>query len=161
MTRRKENTTAGQGSPLSAQFWSCVQHGFACGLQWNRAGCSPQGAPRRAVSWKMEMCLRKQWVLCCLWDFLQPGVTRCDGRLGGPPSCFCSCVSLQERVYIKQRINLHKGIYLSPGKIHTKTWKVKAALITQEGFKAQQFTRIEGFIGKQWFSCVTPGNKPI
>lgn len=39
--------------------------------------------------------------------------------------------------------------------------KRKAALITQEGFKAQQFTRLEGFIEKQGFSCVTVGNKPI
>lgn len=88
-------------------------------------------------------------------------VVGCRGWGGSPFLFLFLCISLQEQVYIKQRINLHKGIYLSLGKTHTKTWKVKAALITQEGFKAQQFTRIEGFIEKQWFSCVTPGNKPI
>lgn len=37
----------------------------------------------------------------------------------------------------------------------------KTILITQEEFKAGQFTRIEGFIEKQWFSYITPGNKPL
>lgn len=33
--------------------------------------------------------------------------------------------------------------------------------ITQEEFKAWHFTGIERFVEKQWFSCITPGNKPI
>lgn len=161
MTGRRKESTPRRGSPLPARFWSFVQHGFACGLQWD--GAAAALGELLAELWRGRWkCASGSSRYCAVCEILcSPEWPDVIVGWGGPPFRFCSCVSLQERVYIKQRINLHKGIYLSPGKIHTKTWKVKAALITQEGFKAQQFTRIEGFIEKQWFSCVTPGNKPI